>query len=228
MGPGGGGGAREEHLRRWSAVHGGLAASSPLVRGWLEGVRRCADPLARAGVPPAALTLLGLAVALLTPLPAAAGGRWALAVPVLLAVSAVLDGLDGAVAVLAGRTSRAGAVLDAGADRLADAAGLACLWLLGAPGPVVAAAVGAGWLAEYLRARAQAEGMTGPGAVTVSERPTRVAVAAMFALGSGCYPPVAAAWAGVGAWTGLALALAGLVQLAVALRRGLRGSLGAR
>jgi phosphatidylglycerophosphate synthase len=213
--------AREEHLRRWSAVHGGVPASSPLVRGWLEGVRRCADPLARAGVAPSALTLLGLAVALAALVPAATGGRWALAVPLLLAASALLDGLDGAVAVLAGRTSRGGAVLDAGADRLADAAGLGALWLLGAPGPVAAAAVGAAWLSEYLRARAQGEGMTGPGAVTVSERPTRVAVAAMFALGCGCCPPGAAAWAGVGAWAALALGLVGLVQLLRALPRAL-------
>jgi CDP-diacylglycerol--glycerol-3-phosphate 3-phosphatidyltransferase len=126
--------------------------------------------------------------------------------------------------VLAGRTSRGGAVLDAGADRLADAAGLGCLWLLGAPGPVVAAAVGAGWLHEYARARAQGEGEPGPGRITVSERPTRVAVAAMFALGCGCYPRGAVAWAGVGAWAALVLGLVGLVQLLPALAR----ELGAR
>jgi len=213
------GGLAEEHRRRWSAAHGGVPASSPLVRAWLEGVRRCATPLVRAGVSPAALTLAGLALALLALVPAATGGRWALAVPLLLAASAVLDGLDGAVAVIAGRTSRAGAVLDAGADRVSDAAGLAVLWLLGAPAAPVLAAAGAGALHEYLRARAQGEGMTGPGAVTVSERPTRVAVTAMFALGCGTYPAIAAGWAQVGAWAAVATSLAGLVQLVLALRR---------
>jgi hypothetical protein len=43
----------------------------------------------------------------------------------------------------------------------------------------------------------------------------------MFALGCGCYPPLAAAWAGVGAAAAAALALLGAVQLAVALRRAL-------
>jgi len=222
------GGDAEEHRRRWSAAHGGVTATSPLVRGWLEGVRRTATPLARAGVPPAALTLLGLALALAALVPAAAGGRWALAVPLLLAASAVADGLDGAVAVIAGRTSRDGAVLDAGADRVSDAAGLAVLWLLGAPAAPVLAAAGAGALHEYLRARAQAEGVRGPGAVTVSERPTRVAITAMFALGCGLYLPAAAQWASVGAWAAVVTSWVGLVQLALALRRRLGAQPAAR
>ncbi|MGQ7353089.1 CDP-alcohol phosphatidyltransferase family protein [Quadrisphaera oryzae] len=213
---------REEHLRRWSAAHGGTSAS-PLVRVWLDGVRRAASPLAAAGVPPSAVTVLGLVLGLAAVAPAAAqaqvGGRWALAVPVLLALAALADGLDGAVAVLGGTASRGGAVLDAVCDRAADAAGLAALWLLGAPALPVLLALGLGQMHEYARARAQAEGMTGPGAVTVSERPTRVAVAAMFALGCGVYPQAAATWAGVGAWAGSAAALVGLVQLLVAVRR---------
>ncbi|MEH3075856.1 MAG: CDP-alcohol phosphatidyltransferase family protein [Quadrisphaera sp.] len=213
---------REEHLRRWSAAHGGTAAS-PLVRVWLDGVRRAASPLAAAGVPPAAVTALGLALALAALAPAAAqaelGGRWALGVPVLLAVAALADGLDGAVAVLGGTASRAGAVLDATCDRLADAAALGALWILGAPALPVLVALGAGQLHEYVRARAQGEGMTGPGAVTVSERPTRVLVAAMFALGCGVYPGAATTWAAAGAWVGAAAALVGLVQLLVAVRR---------
>lgn len=215
---------REEHLRRWSAAHGGTTAS-PLVRWWLDGVRRVASPLAAAGVSPSAVTAVGLLLALAALVPAAAqpaaGGRWALLVPVLLALAALADGLDGAVAVLGGTASRSGAVLDAACDRVADAAGLAVLWLLGAPVLPVLLALGAGQLHEYVRARAQAEGMTGPGAVTVSERPTRVAVAAMFALGCGTYPQVAATWAGVGAWVAAAAAVVGLLQLLLAVRRAL-------
>jgi phosphatidylglycerophosphate synthase len=220
--------SREEHLRRWSAAHGGTSAS-PLVRGWLDGVRRVASPLVAAGVPPWVVTVLGLALGVAALAPAAAAGqtggegRWALLVPVLLALAALADGLDGAVAVLGGTASRGGAVLDAACDRVADAAALVALWLLGAPALPVLLALGAGQLHEYVRARAQAEGVTGPGAVTVSERPTRVAVAAMFALGCGVYPQTAATWAGVGAWVGAAAALVGLVQLLVAVRRRLSG-----
>ncbi|TNM63286.1 CDP-alcohol phosphatidyltransferase family protein [Streptomyces sp. NP160] len=217
---------REEHLRRWSAAHGGTPAS-PVVRVWLDGVRRVASPLAAAGVPPSAVTVLGLVLGLAALAPAAAqaeaGGRWALLVALLLALAALADGLDGAVAVLGGTASRGGAVLDAACDRVADAAAVAALWLLGAPALPVLVAVGAGQLHEYARARAQAEGMTGPGAVTVSERPTRVAVAAMFALGCGAYPQAAATWAAVGAWVGAAAALAGLLQVLAAVRRALSG-----
>jgi len=218
-----------EHARRWSEAHGGVHAS-PLVRWWLDGVRRAATPLVAAGVSPSAVTLVGLALSLLALVPAAvagadggAGARWALAVPVLLALAALADGLDGAVAVLGGTASRAGAVLDAVCDRVSDAAGLAALWLLGAPAVPVLLAAGVGQLHEYARARAQAEGVTGPGAVTLSERPTRVLVAAMFALACGVHPLAAVTWASTGAWAAAVLGLAGLAQLLVALRRSLSG-----
>lgn len=217
-----------EHARRWSQAHGGVHPS-PLVRWWLDGVRRAASPLAAAGTSPSAVTLAGLSLSLLALVPAAAAGaatggpgaRWALAVPVLLGLAALADGLDGAVAVLGGTASRGGAVLDAVCDRLSDAAALAALWLLGAPALPVLLAVGLGQVHEYARARTQAEGLVGPGAVTASERPTRVLVAAMFSLGCGVYPGSAAGWATAGAWVGAAAAAVGLVHLLVALRRGL-------
>jgi CDP-diacylglycerol--glycerol-3-phosphate 3-phosphatidyltransferase len=60
------------------------------------------------------------------------------------------------------------------------------------------------------------------GVVTVSERPTRVIVTAMFLLGAGLYADAAAGWAaaGAGAWT--TIGTVGLVQLLVAVRRKLR------
>jgi len=223
----------EEHARRWSQAHGGVRAA-PLVRWWLDGVRRAATPLVAAGVSPSAVTLVGLVLSLLALVPAAvagadgpdgpdggAGARWALAVPVLLGLAALADGLDGAVAVLGGTASRGGAVLDAACDRVSDAAALAALWLLGAPALPVLLAAGLGQLHEYVRARAQAEGMTGPGALTASERPTRVLVAAMFALGCGCYPAAGTAWATTGAWVAAAAAAVGAAHLLVACRRAL-------
>ena len=196
------------------------------MRWWLDGVRRVATPLVSAGVSPSAVTAVGLALSLLALVPAAVAGaaegsaaRWARAGPVLLGAAALADGRDGAVAVLGGTASRGGAVLDAVCDRVSDAAGLAALWLLGAPALPVLVAAGLGQLHEYLRARAQAEGMTGPGAVTVSERPTRVLVAAMFALACGVYPHAAATWAAAGAWVAVAAALVALVHLLVPVRR---------
>lgn len=210
-----------EHRARWSAAHGGASAGPALVRWWLGGLRALATPLARAGVSPDALTATGLLLSLAVVVPAAVGSRAAIGVPAGLALAGLMDGLDGAVAVLAGAGSARGAVLDAVADRLADAAALVALGLLGAPWWLVATAVGAGELTEYARARAQAAGVPGPGAVTVSERPTRVAVAAMFALGAGLYPASAPGWALAGAVVAAVLAAAGLLHVLVALARAL-------
>ncbi|MEJ5945862.1 CDP-alcohol phosphatidyltransferase family protein [Pseudokineococcus basanitobsidens] len=211
---------REEHLRRWASLHGSPPPTG-LVRGWLSLVHLLSRPLARAGVAPTALTAAGLLVPLAALPAAAAGGRWVLAVPVLVLLSGVLDSLDGGVAVLTGRTSAWGAVADAVADRVADALALVVLWLLGAPGPLVVAAGALAALAEYSRARAGASGVHEVGVVTVGERPTRVLVVAATALVAGLRPEQAATWALVGALAALVVALVSLAQLLPVLRRAL-------
>lgn len=219
--------AGTERERAWEQAHGtdvpAPRAVAALVRGYLAVMHLIARPLVLARVPPAVVTLGAVLVSLVSVVPAAAGGRWALGAAVLLAVGGLADSLDGQVARESGRTSRTGALADAVGDRLADAAGPAVLWLLGAPAPLVLVVVGVGVVHEYARARAQVEGMTGPGAVTVSERPTRVAVTAMFALGCGVYPAAAAGWATTGAAVAAALALAALVQVLLAAVSALRG-----
>jgi CDP-diacylglycerol--glycerol-3-phosphate 3-phosphatidyltransferase len=137
----------------------------------------------------------------------------------LVVASGLLDNLDGAVAVLSGRTSRWGFVLDSGCDRLADAAYCVALLLAGAPAWAAVTGAGLAWLQEYVRARAAVAGMPEVGVVTVSERPTRVIVTAMFLLGAGLYPAAAQVWAaaGAGAWT--VLGAAALVQLLIVVRR---------
>ena len=216
-----------ERERAWAAAHGTAVpaprAVAAVVRAYLAVMHLMARPLVAARVPPTAVTLAAAAVSVSSVLPAAAGGRWALAAAVLLAVGGVADGLDGQVARESGRSSRTGALADAVGDRVADAAGPAVLWLLGAPAPLAVVAAGAGVLHEYARVRAQAEGMSGPGTVTLSERPTRVAVAAMFALGCGVYPTAAGAWSTVGTAVAAGLALVALVQVLLAAAAALRG-----
>lgn len=213
--------ARAEYLDRWSALHGG-AAPNGLVGWWLGISHAVARPLVRAGASPNAVTVLGLLVALAVVPACALGGRWALVAVVLIAVSGLVDNLDGAVAVMTGRTTRLGFVLDSVCDRVADAAYVASLWALGAPGPLCVVAVAVAWLHEYVRARAAVAGMPEIGVVTVAERPTRVIVTAMFTLGAGLYVPAAASWAlaGAAAWT--TLGAVGLAQLAVVVARRLR------
>jgi CDP-diacylglycerol--glycerol-3-phosphate 3-phosphatidyltransferase len=208
---------RGTYLRRWSELHGGADASSALVRGWLSAVHALATPLARLRVPPDVVTALGLLVAASAPVLAAAGGAGVVAASAVVALSALVDSLDGAVAVLTGRVTRWGAVLDGVADRISDAAFVGVLWVLGGPAGVCAAAVALSWLQEYARARAGAAGMSEMGVLTIDERPTRVAVVAMFALAAATRPD--GPWPTVGAWLLVGLGLVGLVQLLVVVRR---------
>ncbi len=74
-----------------------------------------------------------------------------------LIVSGLLDALDGAVAVQAGRTTKVGFLLDSALDRLSDAALAVALAIAAddpAAGELAVATIGATWWLEYVRARA--------------------------------------------------------------------------
>ncbi|HEX2274379.1 MAG TPA: CDP-alcohol phosphatidyltransferase family protein [Acidimicrobiales bacterium] len=188
----------EEHLRDWAGLHR-TEPPKGFVAWWLRGAAAVARPLARAGVSPNALTVASMLAAVaavgiaLAPEPAGP----ALACVAVVA-SGVLDLLDGAVAVQAGRATRVGFLLDSALDRLSDAAFAAALVIVAGEGEWVAvAAVAAAWWLEYIRARA---GLAewgpdrGPPAVerqviTPGERPTRII---LTAVGLGL-PPLALA-----------------------------------
>jgi phosphatidylglycerophosphate synthase len=211
---------RAEYLRRWSPLHGGYdPAGTTLAGRWLSLVYLAARPLAARGAAPDALTGWGVLVSLAVPAIAAGGGRWPLLAVLAVLVAGVLDNLDGAVAVLTGRATGFGYVLDSVADRVSDAAHIAALWALGAPGWLCLTGAAVCWLQEYARARAGAAGMTELGVLTVFERPTRIVLAAFLLLGCGLLTGSAAwlATAGAAAWT--ALGAAALAQLLLAARR---------
>jgi CDP-diacylglycerol--glycerol-3-phosphate 3-phosphatidyltransferase len=212
--------SREEYLDRWRELHGGYdPRSSRLVGPWLSAVHALASPLARLGVPPDVVTLLGLGVAALVVWLCSLGGAWVALAAVVVGTSGLLDSIDGAVAVLSGRVTRWGAVLDSVVDRLSDVLYLVAFWLVGAP---AWACLGAGvvlFTQEYARARATAVGLDDVGIITIGERPTRVIVVAMFLLGAGLYPSAAATWASAGAGVSLAVGVVALVQLLVVVRR---------
>lgn len=205
----------------WSALHSGVQPSA-VVRGWLRLVHGLASgPTGR--VPPDLLSLAGVLVLAGAWGAAAAGGRWPLLAAALVVAGGILDGLDGAVALRTGRARPLGAVVDAAADRVGDLLLVAVLGALGAPVAWAVAAAALVLLHEYVRARAQSVGMPGVGAVTVAERPTRVIVVAVAALGAGALPagtPLTGwDWATVlvVAWT--VVGVLGLVQLVVGILR---------
>jgi CDP-diacylglycerol--glycerol-3-phosphate 3-phosphatidyltransferase len=129
--------------------------------------------------------MIGLAVTATVPAIAAAGAAWPLLALVILLVGAVLDGVDGAIAVRTGTASRWGRVLDPFADRCSDLLLLLTLVILGAPAWLGVALALLTLLLESVRAHAQTAGMEGPGALTWWERPSRVIVVSFAAASSG-------------------------------------------
>jgi phosphatidylglycerophosphate synthase len=178
--------------------------------------------LATARVPPTVVTLAGLVLAWAVVPIADAGSRWPLVAALVVVASGLADSLDGTVAVLSGRVSRGGALLDAVCDRVADAAYGVALWAVGAPAWLCLGWVGLSFLAEYVRARGQALLGSVVDIVTVGERPTRVVVAALFLAAAGLLVDHEDDVVTVGAAAGAGAAVVGLVRLGVGLRRRLR------
>jgi len=221
---------RDEYFQRWSQLHGGVdPRASWLIKLWLSFAYSVARPMTRIGLSPNGVTGLGLLVAIAVPLLAWQYTRtdqswWLLLAVVATVLTGLLDNLDGAVAVISGRTTRWGYVLDSIVDRLSDATLLAALWVLGAPGIIVVAAGLAGSVQEYARARAAAIGVSEVGVVSISERPTRVIIVAVFFVLAAWSPygVDAPGWATIGAWAALGVALIGAAQVGLTLRKKLR------
>jgi hypothetical protein len=110
---------RDAYFDRWSATHGGYdpRTGSLWVRGWLSMVLVMARPLARRGVQPDVVTWSSLWLAGLVLALAGVGGWWAALAGVLVVASALLDSLDGGLAVLEDRQTSWGYVLDSVVDR---------------------------------------------------------------------------------------------------------------
>ncbi|MEV4704840.1 CDP-alcohol phosphatidyltransferase family protein [Actinoplanes sp. NPDC049316] len=211
----------EQYAVAWSALHGGFdpRTASPVVRGWIRLAYRGGGLLARLGAGPSAVTTVGLLLCAGVPfVPLLAGA-------VLVLLASFADAFDGAVAVISGKASRLGFVYDSVADRLGELAWLAAFWVAGVPGWLVVAALAVSWLHEYVRARAAAGGMSGLGAVTVGERPTRVSVAISALVVGGVAGLVHPGWdrtvVVIAAIVWVALGVIGLVQLLAAVRRAL-------
>ncbi|MGY1985814.1 CDP-alcohol phosphatidyltransferase family protein [Blastococcus sp. SYSU DS0669] len=211
--------SREEYLEAWSRWHGGADTQAPLVRAWLSLAHGLARPLA--ALPPVVATAAGVVVAAAAVPPAAAGGAWLLLAGGLVGLSGLLDSLDGALAIGTGRASQRGFVLDSVVDRLTEVAYAAALWVAGAPGWLAVAFGALCWLPDYLRARAGQAGVHRTGPISLWERPTRVAMAALTLCGAGVVSglEVAGVDAAVlsvtaGAAAGVLLGAVGTLQLA--------------
>jgi CDP-diacylglycerol--glycerol-3-phosphate 3-phosphatidyltransferase len=147
-----------------------------------RGLRPVGSGLERAGISANQLTLIGLLVSVACALAVANG--WLILGAVLLALSAVPDLLDGAVAKASGTASPRGAFFDSVADRVSDTLvlGGVAWYLASVDGAHMAvlplAVVGASNLVSYERARAESLGFSARGGLM--ERAER-----MIAIGVG-------------------------------------------
>ncbi|MGA9872198.1 MAG: CDP-alcohol phosphatidyltransferase family protein [Rhodococcus sp. (in: high G+C Gram-positive bacteria)] len=213
----------EGYLRRWSELHGSIDPStSRLVDPWLRAMYAVGRPLVNRSVSPHTITVVGVAMAFGAVATSIPGTRWPLVAALLVLLSAALDGVDGAVAVIGRSESRWGYVLDTVADRCSDLCFLAVAWLLGAPPGLLVVTGALTLLHEGARARAIGTGAHNVGTLTVWERPSRVITALVITVGAGFAPSSSAFVALMGSVVGTALAAIGFVQLMVLLYRRLR------
>jgi CDP-diacylglycerol--glycerol-3-phosphate 3-phosphatidyltransferase len=146
------------------------------VRGMAEPIGR---GLARLGLSPNALTLIGFGIAVLAAV-AAGAGAWLVA-GLLVIFGGVFDMFDGLVARATGKVSKAGAFMDSTFDRWGEAVVyVGIVWGCVVAGLdlgalLAAAAMAAAFMVSYTRARAESLGFVpGPGMANIGFAPREV------------------------------------------------------
>jgi archaetidylinositol phosphate synthase len=158
---------RDQFFAEWSRIHGGAEVQG-IVRAWLVASYWLTRPLIWLRVTPNLLTCLSVLLGALFVLNIESN----LAI-ICLALSLLLDGIDGTVAIIRDRATRFGALLDAFADRIVESLWAYGFILMGAPFQIVIIAWLASFIQEYMRARAAGLGITKVLIVTPAERPVR-------------------------------------------------------
>lgn len=168
--------------------------NNPVARGMVAGILEPpARLLLKMRISPDVVTVGGTLAVIVIALTCLPSGRFILGV-ILLSLVAFSDLLDGTMARLAGRSGPWGNFLDATCDRLADGAVFAALALYGAnqndPWTTsgALAALVAGQVVSYAKARAEAVGATAN--VGIAERAERLIVAAIAILLTGLGVPL--------------------------------------
>jgi len=167
--------SQKEFTDRWSDLHGGADVEG-VVGKWLQISYQSARVCTALRISPNLLTLLGLGTAVAMGL-----STYAAISLLLLTTSLFFDGIDGSVAILQGRESKWGSLLDSLADRISEAFWLYMGWRLGIPAWIVITMWVVASTQEYARARLASLGHPEIGVLTPTERPVR-AIFMAFAL----------------------------------------------
>jgi archaetidylinositol phosphate synthase len=160
----------QEFNQSWSKLHGDAQVTG-IVKGWLRISYLIVKPLAKLRITPNLLTLLGLFFGILLYMNALS--NWAV---LFLLLSLICDGIDGSLAIITGKSSKWGAMLDSVADRVTEVFWGLTFIAIGADQNLVIAALLVAAIQEYLRARSAGLGLTDVGVVTISERPVRASI----------------------------------------------------
>ena len=161
---------QSDFFKSWSSLHGN-AKISGIVKGWLTISYLLVKPLAKLKITPNILTIFGLFFGVLLYLNALS--NWAV---ILLILSLICDGIDGSLAIITGKGSKWGAMLDSVVDRVTEFFWALTFIAIGANQYVVIAALLIASVQEYLRARAGGLGLSEVGVVTTAERPVRASI----------------------------------------------------
>jgi archaetidylinositol phosphate synthase len=136
----------------------------------VKPIKPIVSVIAKGNIDPNVITILGVVIAMITPLAAYLYGI--IGALAAIAVSSLLDAIDGEVARSLGRVSRRGAFLDSLCDRISDLAYIGSLMVLGVSPVLVYIAAGSSLLISYIRARAESLGVyiSGVGLMERGER----------------------------------------------------------
>lgn len=158
---------KNDFLNQWSRLHGN-APISGVVKAWLSISFIMARVLCKLKISANLVTISGLLFAVLLYL----FGKevWS---PIFLVLSLMADGIDGSMAIISGKASKFGSLLDSVVDRISEVLWVLVLYKIGIDQEVLLLIVITAFIQEYLRSRSGGLGLTDIGIVTIAERPVR-------------------------------------------------------
>jgi CDP-diacylglycerol--glycerol-3-phosphate 3-phosphatidyltransferase len=175
---------KQEYLQAWKSLHSGVDPGANVwVRGYLQVMLSISRLLSTLKVSPNTFTLVS-GISIIASSGYFLASENLLAIAMLAFIGLLLDGVDGSLAILQGRASKFGAVLDSVNDRIQESIlYISVSWILFSSGfslwitTALLLSLTATLLLEYARTRAQVEVK-----VTIWERPTRVIVITFFVI----------------------------------------------
>ncbi len=158
---------RNDFYKSWSDLHGN-AEIVGIVKIWLTISYFVAKVFQQLRISPNLITISGFVFSVLFYLNAQS--VWA---PALLVLSLFADGIDGSMAIISGKSSKWGALLDSTVDRISEIFWVLALYKIGINFGILIAIITLASIQEYIRARSSGLGLSKIGIVTIAERPVR-------------------------------------------------------